>query len=58
MEYPYYWNWRKWLGERRGMECKLLAVGKMNSALIEFRDGEKYVTLRYGLRKRRDFTSP
>ena len=45
------WNWRKWLPERHGQLCRVLATGRMNSALVEFEDGTKVVTSRYAVRK-------
>ena len=45
------WHWRKWLPERHGQLCRVLATGRMNSALVEFEDGTKVVTSRYAVRK-------
>jgi hypothetical protein len=45
------WHWRKWMPERHGQLCRVLAVGRMNSALVEFEDGTKVVTSRYAVRK-------
>lgn len=36
---------------RKGMECRVLAVGALNSALVEFEDGHTTVTNRQGLRR-------
>ncbi len=36
---------------RHGQLCRVLAVGRMNSALVEFEDGTKVVTSRYAVRK-------
>ncbi len=54
MAYPYIWNWRLRLPERKGTECRILVRGpaKTNSALIEFRDGFKVVTSRWALREK------
>lgn len=43
---------RKW-NERKGSRCKLIARGSMNSALVEFADGERAVVSRNALRKPR-----
>jgi hypothetical protein len=58
MTYPYRWHWRKWPtdawgkpGTRKGQPCRLLAVGSRNAVLVEFDDGARYVTSRYGLRR-------
>ena len=45
------WHWRKWLPERHGQLCRVLATGRMNSALVEFEDGHKVITSRYAVRK-------
>ena len=45
------WHWRKWLPERHGQLCRVLATGRMNSALVEFEDETKVVTSRYAVRK-------
>lgn len=47
----HFWRWRKYLGERHGEPCRVLAVGRMNSALIEFADGFRVVSSRYAVRK-------
>lgn len=45
------WHWRKYLGDRNGQLCRVLAVGRMNSALIQFEDGYKVLSSRYAVRK-------
>ena len=45
------WHWHKWLPERHGQLCRVLATGRMNSALVEFDDGYKVITSRYAVRK-------
>lgn len=47
------WHWRSRLPERKGMPCRMLARGKMNSVLVEFADGQRVVTSRFAVRKRR-----
>ena len=37
--------------ERHGQLCRVLATGRMNSALVEFEDGNKVITIRYEVRK-------
>ena len=39
--------------ERKGQKCRVLVRGKMNSILVEFEDGEKVVTSRYAVRRRK-----
>jgi hypothetical protein len=55
--YPYIWSWgnpAKYpvLGLRKGQPCRVVCRGAMNSALIEFEDGYRVITSRYGIRKR------
>jgi len=45
------WRWKKWLPDRFGQLCRVLAVGKLNSALVEFEDGYKVITSRYEVRR-------
>lgn len=45
------WRIRKYLPERFGQRCRVLAVGKRNSALVEFEDGWKVLTIRYFVRR-------
>jgi hypothetical protein len=47
--FPYFYAWAR-MG-RKGKLCRVLARGKMNSALIEFEDGYLAVTSRNALRK-------
>lgn len=55
--FPYVWRWGTCggkypeVGKRKGMRCRMLASGAMNSARIEFEDGFKTITSRNGLRK-------
>jgi hypothetical protein len=53
--FPYTWRVRKYLPERHGEACRVLARGRLNSCLVEFaRDGEKVVTNRWFVRRRRE----
>lgn len=45
------WRWRVNLPARHGQRCRVVARGAMNSALIEFLDGERHVVSRYAFRK-------
>jgi hypothetical protein len=45
------WRWRKYLGDCHGQLCRVLAVGWMNSALIEFDDGYRVLSSRYAVRR-------
>jgi hypothetical protein len=51
--YPYRWHWRKYpvYSDRKDQRCRVLARGKLNSALIEFEDGFRMVASRNGLRR-------
>jgi hypothetical protein len=46
------WRWKARLPERHGQPCRVLATGKLNSALVEFADGLRVITSRYAVRKR------
>jgi hypothetical protein len=48
--FPYVWFWRKFLPERKGCLCRVLARGKKNAILVEFEDGYKVITMRYAAR--------
>jgi hypothetical protein len=51
--YNYVWFWRSRLPERKGQECRVLVrARRMNSVLIEFKDGERVVTSRYAVRQK------
>lgn len=46
----HYWRLRCRLPERHGQSCRVLVRGRMNSIMIEFADGVRYVVSRYGVR--------
>ncbi len=45
------WFWKSKLRERKGQPCRVLARGKKNSILVEFKDGYKVITSRFAVRK-------
>jgi hypothetical protein len=45
------WRWRVNLPERHGQRCRIIARGTMNSAQIEFEDGERHIVSRFAIRK-------
>lgn len=47
----HFWRVRKFLPDRFGQKCRVLARGKMNSVLVEFEDGYKAITIRYFIRR-------
>jgi hypothetical protein len=49
--YDRYWRIRTNLPERKGMKLRVLARGKMNSALVEFEDGVRHIVSRNSFRK-------
>ena len=49
--HPYYWRVKTRLPERKGQPCRVLVRAKMNSCLVEFKDGYKVVTSRNYIRK-------
>jgi hypothetical protein len=51
MIYRYAWGNNPKRAKMKNRVCRLLAVGKMGSALIEFADGQKEITSRRALRK-------
>lgn len=50
-EQLYIYRWRKYGTHFTGRRCKVLARGKMNSAMVEFENGERAVCSRNALRK-------
>ncbi len=44
MNYPYYWRVRTRLPERFGQHLRVIVRGGMNSALVEFQDGSRFVS--------------
>lgn len=58
MTHIYCWGprWKRYRGplkqlDRKGQKCRLLARGKMNSAMVEFEDGERAVISRNALKR-------
>lgn len=51
--FDYIWYWRSRLAERKGLACRVLTRGSMNSVLVEFEDGYLVITSRYAVRKRK-----
>lgn len=51
LETIYRWRVRTRLPERFGQRCRVLVRGKMNSCLVEFKDGFRVVTSRNYVRK-------
>ncbi len=49
---PYVWRWKRRLPERRGMFLRVITRGTLNSCMVEFDDGMRYVTSRNALRRR------
>lgn len=48
----HFWRIRKYLPERFGQACRVIARGKMNAIMVEFADGRRYITNRYFVRRR------
>lgn len=56
----YLWSWgpgKLRALDRKGARCRVVARGIMNSALVEFADGQRVVVSRNGLRRDRSATS-
>lgn len=49
--FSYVWRVKTRLPERKGSLCRVLVRSKMNSCLVEFQDGQRYVTSRQYMRK-------
>ena len=47
----HHWRIRKWLPERFGQPCRIVARGALNTIMVEFADGCRAVTSRYFVRK-------
>ncbi len=47
----YLWPWRARLPDRRGQRFRVLARGRLNSMLIQFEDGARFITSRNALVK-------
>jgi hypothetical protein len=45
------WYFKKFLPDRTGQPCRVLARGRNGNILVEFADGFKAVTLRFAVRK-------
>ncbi len=50
MTFPHVWYWRRWLPERKGQRCRVVARGAMGGILVEFEDGLRVVTSRWAVR--------
>lgn len=48
--WTHWWRIRRWLPERHGQPCRILAAGR-GSILVEFQDGHQAVTSRYSVRR-------
>lgn len=46
-----FWRIRATLPERFGQRLRVLARGKLNSALVEFEDGTRHIVNRHSFRK-------
>jgi len=51
IHFPYVWRVKARLPERKGTLCRVLVRSRMNSCLVEFEDGERFVTSRQYVRK-------
>ena len=47
------WFWRVRLPERKDEPCRVVARGAKNSVLVEFADGQRVITSRYAVRKKK-----
>ena len=54
--FPYVWTWAQRIGlpclpGRKGLLCRVVVRGAMNSALVRFEDGYEAVVSRNGIRR-------
>lgn len=49
----YEWRWAANLPDRKGHRLSVLARGTMNSALVQFADGARFIVSRNAIRKAR-----
>lgn len=49
--YNYRWYWKCHLPDRHSQECRIVAHGRKNTILVEFRDGFRVTTSRYAVRR-------
>jgi hypothetical protein len=49
--WTHFWRVRKWLPDRCGQRCRIIAAGKLNKIEVEFEDGARFFTIRYFVRK-------
>lgn len=47
----HYWRIRKFLPDRFGQRCRIVATGARNSIEVEFDDGFRAITIRYFVRR-------
>jgi hypothetical protein len=47
----HYWRLKCRLPERKNQSCRILAAGKLNSIMIQFEDGVRYIVSRRSVRK-------
>lgn len=47
----HFWRVRRFLPERFGQPCRIIAVGRRNTIEVEFADGRRFITIRYFVRK-------
>jgi hypothetical protein len=51
MKYRYAWGNNPKRATMKGRLCKIIATGKMGSALVEFENGQREITSKRALRK-------
>lgn len=49
--YDHIWHSRSLMTDRAGQRLRVMIVGTLNSALVEFEDGHQCVTSRFGYRR-------
>jgi hypothetical protein len=49
--YDRVYRWKKFRPDLCGRRCRLVALGTMNSRLVEFEDGTRHVVSAFAIRK-------
>jgi len=47
----HFWRVRRFLPDRFGQACRIVAVGRRNTIEVEFADGARFITIRYFVRR-------
>ncbi len=51
MKWTHTYFWKRYRPELKGMRCRIVKTGRMNSIEVELENGEHIITSRYAVRK-------